>query len=169
MFCESNIKSPKIKHYLQQHGPIRSLPFIFDKIDEATRDEVIELISPDKNRAWNLRPAKEGKAGSIEFRRPPGVASAQNAKHWIAFTMAFVYMAICANPSKLSQSIQDMQSFEDISHPDFLDDIKRFASELGIVQQLKLDQPDDIEKLHFSILSNEGKMWLRSLNKGYQV
>jgi hypothetical protein len=75
---------------LQTHGPLRGLAKLFATIDSLDRDSIADLISPGKFFAWNFLPSKSDGHGSIEFRRPPGVITAKKAKHWIAFTLAFV-------------------------------------------------------------------------------
>lgn len=138
-------------------------------IDQTPRDELVRLVCPDKYRAWNFLPAREGKAGSIEFRRPPGVSTAKKAKHWVAFTMSFVYLAIRANPSCLSSRVQESVGLDSIHHPDFLEDLLHCARELGIDDQLdvRLIQPDDVDRLHITMAQPEAVAWLRSLNLGY--
>lgn len=140
-------------------------------IDELPRDELVSLVCPDKYRAWNLLPAREGKAGSIEFRRPPGVCNSKKAKHWIAFTMSFVYLAIRANPSTLSSKVEECTSLDMIHHPDFLEDLLRCARELEIDDLLdpRLIQHDNVDKLNITMAPPESIAWLRSLNLGYKL
>ncbi|KAM3538433.1 hypothetical protein ARSEF1564_008661 [Beauveria bassiana] len=169
LFCASNLQAPRLQKYFHQLGPIRALPVIFDKIDSASRDDVVDLVSPDKNRAWNLRPAKDGKAGSIEFRRPPAVATAKKAKHWIAFTIAFIYMSIRANPSYFSSKVELMQDYEEISHPNFLADLEDCAREAGVNSQLdpRLLQVDNVATLHFSMITLHN--WMDGEDNLYRV
>lgn len=150
---------------------MRALPFIFNMIDQTPRDELIRLVCPDKYRAWNLLPAREGKAGSIEFRRPPGVSTAKKAKHWIAFTMSFIYLAIRANPSHLSSRVDESIDLDAIRHPDFLEDLLRCARQLDVFAHLdpRLIQVDDVSRLHITMAQPESVAWLRSLNLGYNL
>ncbi|KAK0757400.1 hypothetical protein N5P37_010123 [Trichoderma harzianum] len=128
-------------------------------------------VCPDKYRAWNLLPAREGKAGSIEFRRPPGVSTAKKAKHWIAFTMSFIYLAIRANPSHLSSRVDESIDLDAILHPDFLEDLLRCARQLDVFAHLdpRLIQVDDVSRLHITMAQPESVAWLRSLNLGYNL
>lgn len=87
---------------LREAGPLRGLTQAYRYIDNASRDDVVHYICPDKYRASNFLPSRTGGTGSTEFRRPPGVVTAKKAKHWIAFTMTFVEMAIQFNPSALA-------------------------------------------------------------------
>ncbi|KAL8713432.1 MAG: hypothetical protein Q9225_006786 [Loekoesia sp. 1 TL-2023] len=94
-YCKSNIAhGVPVVEALRGSGPLRGLVQAYDYIDNASRDAIIDYICPDKYRAWNFLPSRTGGTGSIEFRRPPGVVTAKKAKHWIAFTMTFVEMAI---------------------------------------------------------------------------
>ncbi|KAM7200877.1 hypothetical protein V8F20_005119 [Naviculisporaceae sp. PSN 640] len=43
--------------------------------------------------SWNFQHVDDP-CGTVEFRRPPGVSSAKDALHWIAFTFGFVSEAI---------------------------------------------------------------------------
>ena len=99
-FCKSNIKPPTRAGFdLRRSGPLRGLRLAFDYVDSVDRDTIIvDYVCPDKFRAWNFLPSRTGKPGSSEFRRGPGVVTAKKAKHWIAFTMAFVDMAVQLNP-----------------------------------------------------------------------
>ncbi|KAF5017107.1 hypothetical protein F66182_11014 [Fusarium sp. NRRL 66182] len=89
-FCVSNTRAPEIRSMLQAHGPLRGMAKLFATIDKLDRDEIVDLICPSKFFAWNFLPSRTDGHGSIEFRKPPGVISAKKAKHWIAFTLAFV-------------------------------------------------------------------------------
>ena len=144
---------------------------LFDLIDRSSRDEVVALITPSKFQAWNLLPSGTGKSGSVEFRHPPGVATAKKAKHWIAFTMAFVHMAITSSPDVLARQVASAVSLGEVSHPDFLDDLQRSAKELGVLSQLdaRLHQVDNIDKSHLTMMSKSGLDFLDSLNLGYKT
>ncbi|KAI5458293.1 hypothetical protein BGZ63DRAFT_407578 [Mariannaea sp. PMI_226] len=49
-------------------------------------------IFRDKYLAWNIKPLQD--CGTIEFRRPPGVSNAQDACHWVAFSLGFMSSAL---------------------------------------------------------------------------
>ncbi|KAI1477317.1 hypothetical protein F4774DRAFT_389638 [Daldinia eschscholtzii] len=80
----------RVRRELKEKGPLKGIQSIYEKLDSMDRYEIVDFISPSKYFAWNLRPLKEAKPGSVEFRRSTGVDTAKKAKHWIAFTMAFV-------------------------------------------------------------------------------
>jgi len=89
-FCKSNISMPvPVAFPLDTHSAWRGHQAVAGHIDNSSRDDVVDYVCPDKYRAWNLLPSKQDGFGSIEFRRAPGVVTAKQAKHWIAFIMAF--------------------------------------------------------------------------------
>lgn len=55
---------PRSQPSLPKVWPVRALPTMFNIINKLPRDELVSLVCPDKYRAWNLLPAREGKAGS---------------------------------------------------------------------------------------------------------
>ncbi|KAL9036712.1 MAG: hypothetical protein Q9180_004139 [Flavoplaca navasiana] len=115
-FCKSNILADvPVNDVLRTDGPLRGLVTAYSNIDRCDRDAIIDYICPDKYRAWNFKPAKTGGSGSIEFRRPPGVVDAKKAKHWIAFAMTFVDMAIQFNPSALADHMAQVESLHTFS------------------------------------------------------
>ena len=68
-----------------------------------------------RNVTWNL--ASLDRCGTVEFRRPPGVTAAANAKKWAAFVVAFVCAATQSNwqapwlSRKRHASVAELQSF----------------------------------------------------------
>ena len=99
-------------------------------IDNASRDEIIDYVGPDKYMAWNIQPI-EG-SGSVEFRRPPAVTGAKPAKHWIAFTMAFVEMAMQFCPDRFARYVRANPELHDLSFVDFETRLLACAQKLGI-------------------------------------
>jgi hypothetical protein len=94
-FCLSNVEGRvPVANELRTHGPLRGVRHTFCHIHHASRNDIVNYVCPDKHHAWNFLPSRETGHGSVEFRRPPGVVTAKKAKHWIAFTMAFVDMAM---------------------------------------------------------------------------
>lgn len=133
-FCKSNIAHdvPVVETF-RQAGPFGGLSPAYGYIDNAGRDSIVEYICPDKYRAWNLLPSKTGGHGSIEFRRPPGVVTTKKAKHWIAFAMTFVDMAIQFNPSALAAYMVDIVPQLNLAyHPDFQKQFFTWARRLGV-------------------------------------
>ncbi|KAL8834341.1 MAG: hypothetical protein Q9170_003796 [Blastenia crenularia] len=160
LYCKSNVA----------HGvPVaedlnRGLAYAFDKIDDYTRDDIIGYICPEKHMAWNLLPSRTDGHGSIEFRRPPGVVTAKKAKHWIAFAMAFVDMAIQFDPSALAPQIaNNLAGLYPAYHPDFRQQFLACARQLGVyaILDARLSQTDEPWSLHIT----EGTLkWYKSLH-----
>ncbi|KAK6078710.1 swim zinc finger domain protein [Seiridium cupressi] len=50
-------------------------------------------MGQDKYMSWNFGHLMD-QCGTIEFRRPPGVRTAADAKHWAAFALGFINMAM---------------------------------------------------------------------------
>ncbi|KAI0447785.1 hypothetical protein F4803DRAFT_571461 [Xylaria telfairii] len=171
-FCRSNGKSPALANVFGKHGPIRSLPFLFNTIDTSTRQQIVDMMCPNRARffAWNLLPSDDGGSGSVEFRRPPGVATAKKAKHWVAFTMSFVHLALRCGPEALVAKVAKAEHWGDVRHPDFQEDLLRSARELGIDYQLdpRLLQEDDVGKLHITMMTEPSRRWLQGFNRGYK-
>ncbi|KAM7187543.1 hypothetical protein V8F33_011190 [Rhypophila sp. PSN 637] len=67
------------------------------KKGEPLNDLMSGSTNPDKKRGryvgWNFQHVTD-KCGTIEFRRPPGVDTADDALYWICFTVGFVSQAI---------------------------------------------------------------------------
>ncbi len=145
---------------------------LFDTIDNSTRDEIVELLCPnnDKFYAWNFLPSRSNGIGSIEFRRAPGVATAKKSKHWIAFTMSFVFMALQSNPAELAAKVSKKKHLDEVYHPEFAEDLLNSAKDLGILPELdaRLLQPDDVDRLYITMMSQECRDWLNFLDLGYQ-
>ncbi|KAI1082639.1 hypothetical protein F5B20DRAFT_578309 [Whalleya microplaca] len=68
-----------------------------------------------RNLSWNFSNVTHT-CGTVEFRRPPGVKSAAEAKHWAGFTLGFVSEAISHDyehfkSRKDDASVGELQSF----------------------------------------------------------
>ncbi|KAI1465084.1 uncharacterized protein F4812DRAFT_439479 [Daldinia caldariorum] len=127
------------------------------------RDEIVDFISPSKYFAWNLQPSKDGKSGSIEFRRPPGVDTAKKAKHWIAFTMAFVWMSVKFSPEAFIDASSKVKgNFRKLYHPDFQEQLLLSARDIGEYSNLdpRLQQEDDMQNLHITMMDKASFEWL---------
>lgn len=169
--CKSNVKLPvPVAFDLQQYGPWRGLQNAFDHIDNAaTRDEIVHYVCTDKYRAWNFNPCKEGGFGSIEFRRAPGVVDAKKSKHWIAFTMSFVEMAIQFDPADFAHDVQSAAVLHSVSHPDFEAQLLACARQLNVYAQLdpRLRQTDNPRTLHITSMSAAAVLWLQKHDPDY--
>ena len=115
-FCKSNLCQPvPVAIPLDTHSIWRGHQVAFNYIDNPTRDEIVDYISPDKYRAWNALPSKQYGSGSIEFRRASGVVTAKQAKHSIAFTIAFIEMAMQFNPDNFACHVQSNPILQDLN------------------------------------------------------
>lgn len=56
------------------------------ELDALSLNDIVEVVSPDRYRAWNFRPLLDAR-GTIEFRRPYQTLSRDGAQHWVAFTL----------------------------------------------------------------------------------
>ncbi|RYO99400.1 hypothetical protein DL764_006822 [Monosporascus ibericus] len=62
-----------------------------------------ELHGSDRCMSWNFSNVTD-ECGTIEFRRPPGVGSAANARHWAGFALAFVSQAMATDWGSVSSA-----------------------------------------------------------------
>lgn len=170
--CKSNVDNAvPAGVYLRSKG----FQAVCDHIENLGRDEIINFVCPDKYKAWNFRNCAEGGFGSIEFRRPPGVVDAKRAKHWIAFTMAFVEMAIQFNPAQAFHQPSLLNRNLEPSGSDSFDSdcfktyLLACAKQLGIFAQLdpRLYQVDNTRSLHITTLGNEALEWLQQHDQHY--
>ncbi|KAM0814534.1 putative Amidoligase enzyme [Seiridium cardinale] len=74
-------------------------------------------MGQDKYMSWNFGHLMD-QCGTIEFRRPPGVRTAADAKHWAAFTLGFINMAMTMSngwaqhgTATSHPSVKDLQRF----------------------------------------------------------
>ncbi|KAI8938230.1 hypothetical protein NX059_005891 [Plenodomus lindquistii] len=132
----------------------------------ADRDTLVNYVCPDKYRAWNFLPAKETGHGSIEFRRPPGVVNTKKTKHWIAFTMAFIEMAIRKGPSnaQLSDKRRTRQADFDASLLGTARSIGEYAT-----LDARLYQSDEPTSFHITNMSREQDEWLLRFDNDYAI
>lgn len=170
--CKSN--APSLAVYLSTVG---GFAYVCRHIVELSRNEVCEYLCPDKYNSWNFRNAKVGGSGSIEFRRPPGVVEAKKAKHWIAFTMAFVEMVVQFNPAYFLHRPLPANEDESVERSYLHREEKAFdhyllacAKRLGVYAQLdpRLGQPDNTQSLHITSLGKEA-MELAATVRGLSV
>ncbi|KAF2637555.1 hypothetical protein P280DRAFT_482984 [Massarina eburnea CBS 473.64] len=173
-FCLSNVKGRvPVADDLWTHGPLRGIRHAFRHIDHASRNEIVRYVCPDKHRAWNFLPARETGHGSVEFRRPPGVVTAKKAKHWIAFTMAFVDMAMRTNLGRIARWLPKYHHRRSttISRPTFeFDDLLlASADKLGLYATLdpRLRQSDEPRSLHITMMRPDYFDWLRRFDDDY--
>ncbi|PSN68249.1 hypothetical protein BS50DRAFT_633861 [Corynespora cassiicola Philippines] len=164
-FCKSNTGLDVLAgRQLWMNGLSRGLRGAEKCIDFSTRNAAIYYVCPDKYRAWNFLPAKDNGHGSIEFRRPPGVVNSKKAKHWIAFTMSFIDMAMRQRQDHVARICvaQDRQS-------EFEARILDSAKALGVYAQLdpRLRQLDRPRCLYTSAISQESLDILRAVDPEY--
>ncbi|KAM7197907.1 hypothetical protein V8F20_006355 [Naviculisporaceae sp. PSN 640] len=173
-FCNSNLRAAFPRRLFELHGPLVGIKDVFNKIDAFTdRDHLIDFICPSKHCSWNFLPAKTGKPGSIEFRRPPGVTSAKKAKHWIAFTMAFVWMSMKFSPQDFINELGwlgNEAGLGETLHPDFRKQLLKSAKEIGVFWHLdaRLEQVNDPDQLHITMMTDRSFAWLQSQGLGYK-
>jgi hypothetical protein len=159
-----------VRAVLREKGPLRGIEAVFGMLDKLSRDELIDFICPGKFYAWNLQPSKEGKSGSVEFRRAPSVVSSKKAKHWVAFTMAFVWMSIKFESKKFIDAWATAgNNYRSIFHPDFQQQLLYSARDIGEYWNLdtRLLQIDDVANLHITMMSEQGFSWLSDKGLGY--
>lgn len=171
--CRSNVDNAvPASAYLQKLG----FQYTCDHIENLGRDDIVNFVCPDRFRAWNFKNCLEGGRGSIEFRRPPGVVDAKKAKHWIAFTMAFVEMAIQFNPAQvIHQPLLHNGEHSEPFEPDSFDSdgfesyLLACAKRLGVYAQLdpRLSQVDKPQSLHITTLDNQALEWLQQQDPHY--
>ena len=176
-FCLSNVSgSVPVARELKTHGPVRGIRHAFSHINHASRNDIVDYVCPDKHRAWNFLPARETGHGSVEFRRPPGVATSKKAKHWIAFTMAFVDMALRSNLDHIARrSIKYQLQHRPMgrtagSSIDFDALLLASAEHLGVYSTLdaRLRQLDEPRSLHITMMRDNQIRWLQAIDKDYQ-
>ncbi|KAI4189688.1 MAG: hypothetical protein L6R41_001297 [Letrouitia leprolyta] len=172
-FCKSNIAyDVPVAETFRQAGPFRGLAQAYNHIDNAGRDNIVDYVCPDKYRSWNLLPSRTGGHGSIEFRRPPGVVTAKKAKHWIAFAMTFVEMAIQFSPSALATyMVNELPQLNQAYHPDFQEQFLACARRLGVfaILDARLHQTDEPRSLHITLMTSDRLEMLRAIDRDYQL
>lgn len=159
-----------MREILSQDGPLKGLEAVFGIIDELDRDDLIHFVCPGKYYAWNLQPSQEGKSGSVEFRRAPGVVTSKKAKHWIALTMAIIWMSIKFEPRRFINSWTKARgSNYTVHHPNFQEQLLCSARDIGQLWNLdsRLLQVDNVANLHITMMSQRGFDWLSQKGLGY--
>ncbi|ATY61922.1 amidoligase domain [Cordyceps militaris] len=68
----------------------------FDATKNIQATSIHGLFFRNRYLSWNFSNLAS-ECGTIEFRRPPGCQDAATAKHWVAFTLAFIVNAITTN------------------------------------------------------------------------
>lgn len=171
-FCGSNIGVPGIRHLLSTLGPLRGMAAVYRYIDGLNcRDEIVDFICPSKYYAWNFRPSGTGRAGSIEFRRPPGVSTAKKATHWVAFTLSFIWMAMRFKSEYYIQQFDNNTGAPRSGyHPDFQRLLLKAADQIGESVHLdaRLLQQDNPGELHITNMSAQAFRWLQGQDSRYR-
>jgi hypothetical protein len=118
----------------------------------------------DKYRAWNFLPDKDKGHGSVEFRRPPGVVNFKKSKHWIAFTMAFIEMAM-----QQGTSIEQLDSQRPARQDNFDALLPGAARSIGECATLdaRLYQSDEPTSLHITMMNDQQLGYLLRFDKDY--
>jgi len=89
---------------------------LFDRFDKIKHKSTIFLeLGENRYLSWNFGNVTD-KCGTVEFRRPPGVRSAQEAIHWAGFTLGFIFEALHvdweqARTERHHQTVDDLQRF----------------------------------------------------------
>ncbi|KAG7284431.1 hypothetical protein NEMBOFW57_010804 [Staphylotrichum longicolle] len=69
--------------------------YLFDHFATIKENKGIpDVLGDRRHTSMNLLPINTDACGTVEFRRPPGVDNAQDAKKWTAFALAFVSAAL---------------------------------------------------------------------------
>ena len=177
-FCLSNVLGAvPAARSIQAHGPLRGLRHAFRHIDHASRNDIVDYVCPDKHRVWNFLSARETGHGSVEFRRPPGVTTGKKAKHWIAFTMAFIDMALRSNLDRVARRLSkhslrhrraDKTSGSSLNFEDLL---LASAEHLGVYCNLdpRLHQLDEPRSLHITMMRPNQINWLQRFDDDYHL
>ncbi|KUI52492.1 hypothetical protein VP1G_10340 [Cytospora mali] len=74
---------------------------LFDHYSKALRSRILKsraflIMGAKRGASWNFEHITDP-CGTVEFRRCPGVDNSEDAKHWINFTLGFIYQAAKAN------------------------------------------------------------------------
>lgn len=93
-WAESNVNY--VTKWKNLHGkvPEASWTPLFRSFDEAkTKDQLLRDLISTRCLSWNFKHILS-KCGTVEFRRPPGVQTAQEAIKWTAFAIAYIAHAV---------------------------------------------------------------------------
>jgi hypothetical protein len=86
-----------VSHYCRSNrsafgGPQTTNKYIHDMIASCTsKEELGNLMSPDKYYKLNMQPLVSGRQPTIEFRQHSGTSDGEKVKSWIRFCVAFVH------------------------------------------------------------------------------
>jgi hypothetical protein len=70
--------------------PTKGWKYLFDYLGRIRDNASIPaILGSDHSVSMNLKPINNGNCGTVEFRRPPGVAAFRDAKQWVVFALAF--------------------------------------------------------------------------------
>ncbi|KAM7200866.1 putative amidoligase enzyme, partial [Naviculisporaceae sp. PSN 640] len=130
-YCLSNILQPPA-----EFGPEFELQSAWQSIPTNSWAPVLEILQKinrgnlesifgglGKCSAWNfVRCLIEESSGTIECRRPPGIESAQQAKHWTGLVLG-----LFAESMSIDWSVEDERIKSRHDHPS-VDELKEFAS-----------------------------------------
>jgi hypothetical protein len=172
-FCLSNLKgSAPIARDLLRYGPIKGPKHAIRNLRKMNScDEIVDYVCPDKHRAFNLLPSRQYGHGSVEFRRPPGVVDVKKALHWIAFTMAFMNMALKQDVSRMVRQMKLNSQHRRRVAVEFHDLLRLSADELGVFKLLEteLRQKDDLVALHITTMARDALQYLQNQDPAYHL
>lgn len=101
--CKSNTSQQNTElysRYVRSHE-VGNQP-IFEWIDAFSQKQVIAReMSRNRYNAWNFKPITQ--CGSVEFRRPPPVATYVEALQWISISLCFAWYSIMYGNSLLQE------------------------------------------------------------------
>lgn len=110
---------------------------VFEAVNRelVTVDDAEATMGKGRDLAWSFRYVTGG-CGTIEYRQPPGVEDAVEARHWIAFTLGFVAETLSGNFDRYAPA-------KESGHPVALRDfISRGAQRVGAKEVLGRLRPD---------------------------
>ncbi|XXG97193.1 hypothetical protein Hte_003488 [Hypoxylon texense] len=114
----SNFRDRKSPVYLRQlyaAVPTHTWAPFFEQLENFKKKEMVYMgLGENKYVSWNFGHLALD-CGTVEFRRPPGVRSAAEAKHWAGVALGFVSQAIVTDyrPAKTSSQYPSVNSLFD--------------------------------------------------------
>ncbi|KAI0197542.1 hypothetical protein F4808DRAFT_473724 [Astrocystis sublimbata] len=98
-WAESNFQGSKVPIQLKQLYslvPAQTWAPLFNRIDQLKWPNLVfQALGENRYLSWNFSNISD--SGTVEFRRPPGVINAVQAKHWVAVALGFVSSALGNN------------------------------------------------------------------------
>ncbi|TWU71855.1 hypothetical protein ED733_003304 [Metarhizium rileyi] len=113
---------------------------LFDALDEVRFLPLVPLeIFTTKHQSWNFKHLRS-ECGTLEFRRPPGVETAEEAIYWAAFALGFIKGAMTCDWSikKMSKAHADSKALKSFVHDGL--------SQLRLTHGVRSYIPDIVER-----------------------